>query len=162
MGGIIGPARDLDTDIPKHLSVVRDDLKEYRKVIVTALIGGRVNCGICEGQAVNLNGAAVNGAAHVGEASEVLKGGDGLQKAVASRESDEVRVEFGGEEAGEEVSGLGDEVGVDGVTGGEGFGGVGVGEARKEHGEGDVGGEGEVGAEEVGFELVEEAGEDGV
>lgn len=48
------------------------------------------------------------------------------------------------------------------VFGGKGFSGMAVGETGEDHGEGVIGGQREIGALDVGFELIHEAGENWV
>ena len=110
-----------------------------------------------------LSECGVDGAAHVGKRSEFLEGLCGFEEAAAADgDLDEFRVELGGEEASDHVGDLGDEVRVEGVAGGEGFGGEAVGEAGEDHSDGVVGREGKVGEGDVGFQLVDDGGEDRV
>lgn len=88
-----------------------------------------------------MDGGGVDGAAHVGEGCEFLEGLGGLEEAAAANGYfDELGVELGSEEARDHVGDFGDEVGIEGVAGGEGFGREAVGEAGEDHGNGVVGG----------------------
>lgn len=79
----------------------------------------------------------VDGAAHIGEGGKFLEGLGGFEEAAAAnRYFDELRVELGSEEARDHVGDFGDEVGIEGVAGGEGFSGEAVGEAGEDHGNG--------------------------
>ncbi|KAH1087869.1 hypothetical protein GYH30_019104 [Glycine max] len=157
VGSVVGAAGGLDANIPENLLVVRHDLEEQGREAVAAAVNVRVRVN------AEVDGGGVDGAAHVGERGEFLEGLGGFEEAAAADgDLDELRVELGGEEAGDHVGDLGDEVGVEGVAGGEGFGGEAVGEAGEDHGDGVVGGEGEVGEGDVGLELVDDSGEDGV
>lgn len=112
VGGIIGTAGGLDTDVPEDVAVVGDGLEED---------GGWVTefGGVEGGEAGESDGGAVNGARDIGEGGEVLEGVDDLEEALAGGDLDEVWVELGGEEAGDHVGGLGEEGGWDGVAAGE-------------------------------------------
>lgn len=87
----------------------------------------------------------VNGATYVREGSDFGESGSGfLETAAAGGDFDEFRVEFGGQEAGYHVCDFGNEVGFEGVTFRDGFSGKAEGETGEDHGDGVVGGEGEV------------------
>lgn len=160
MRRVVGAAGGSDADVPEDFLVVRDHLEEDRRVAVAAPVSAG-DSAVAVG--VEFDGGGVDGAAHVGEGGEFLHGLGGFEEAAAADgDFDEFGVEFGGEEAGDHVGDLGDEVRVEGVAGGEGFGGEAVGEAGEDHGDGVVGREGEVGEGDVGFELVDDGGEDRV
>lgn len=156
MRGIIGATRSLNANIPKNFLVVSDHLKKNGlKPISTPIRRSRI--------IANFDGTAVDGAAHVGEGGELFKGlGGFVETAATDGNFDEFGVKFGGEEASDHVGDLGDEVGFERVARGEGFGGEAVGEAREDHGDGVVRGEREVGEGDVGFELVDDGGENGI
>lgn len=110
-----------------------------------------------------MHGGGVNCAAHIGERGQFLESLCGFKETAATDgDFDELGIEFGGEEASDHVGDFGDEVRVEGVARGEGFSGEAVGETREDHSDGVIRREGEVGESDVGFEFVDDGGEDGV
>ena len=156
MCGIIGSTGCLNANIPKDFLVVGDHLKKNGLKPILAPVR-RI------GIIANFDGTAVDGAAHVGKRGELFEGLRGfVETAATDRNFDEFGVKFGGEETSDHIGDLGNEVGFEGIAGGEGFGGESVGQAREDHGNGVIGGEREVGEGDVGFELVNDGGEDGI
>lgn len=157
MGCVVCASWSFDTHIPKDFLVISHNFEQNRRVPILAFVVSR------QVVLVELDWASVNGATHVGKRCELLESLGGLDESAAGdRDLDELRVELGGEEAGDHVGDLGDEVRVEGVAGGEGLRGEAMGEAGEDHGDGVVGREGEVGEGDVRPELFDDGGEDGV
>lgn len=105
--------RCLDADVPEDLLVISHDLEQNGVVSVPA--GVNVSRVVVEllGAASELDGSAVYRSADVGERGELLEALGGFdQAAFADGDLDELGVELGGEEAGDHVGDLGDEVGI--------------------------------------------------
>lgn len=106
-------SRCLDADVPEDLLVISHDLEQNGVVSVPA--GVNVSRVVVEllGAASELDGSAVYRSADVGERGELLEALGGFdQAAFADGDLDELGVELGGEEAGDHVGDLGDEVGI--------------------------------------------------
>lgn len=109
-------SRCLDADVPEDLLVISHDLEQNGVVSVPAGVNvSRVVVVVVEllGAASELDGSAVYRSADVGERGELLEALSGFdQAAFADGDLDELGVELGGEEAGDHVGDLGDEVGI--------------------------------------------------
>ena len=76
---------------------------------------------------MEMDGSGIDGASHIGRRNEFLEGLCGFEEvATANGDLDEFRVELGVQEVRDHVGDLGDEIRVEGVVGGEGFGGEGL------------------------------------
>ena len=76
---------------------------------------------------MEMDGSGIDGASHIGKQNEFLEGLCGFEEvATANGDIDEFRVELGVQEVRDHVGDLGDEIRVEGVVGGEGFGGEGL------------------------------------
>lgn len=72
---------------------------------------------------MEMDGSGIDGASYIGKRNEFLKGLCGFEEvATANEDLDEFRVELGVQEVRDHVGDLGDEIRVEGVVGGEGFG----------------------------------------
>lgn len=108
--GVICATGRLNANIPEDFLVIGNDLKKNRRKPMSTSI--RISQIGVVGEAVKLDWTSINGTTHIGERSELFESlGGFVEPATADGYFDEFGVELSGEEAGDHIGNLGDEVG---------------------------------------------------